>query len=73
MHATSEYSNLPWALEHLWDDDDRQRDEARQIVMELHLATYDELCVPEGEERGTAAMIMDRAHARAARCCPLRG
>ena len=72
MHATSTYSNLPWALEHLWDDD-RTRDEARQLVLELHLATYDELCVPESEERGTVAMIMDRAHARAARCCPLRG
>lgn len=61
MHAFSTLSNVPWALEHLWDLDDRARNEARQIVVELGLCDYEELAVPECEERGTAAMIFDRA------------
>lgn len=73
MHATSTISNLAWALEHLWDDDDRARMEARQIVCELNLATYDEFAVPECEERGTAAMILDRARRLQAAAAVLGG
>lgn len=71
MHATSTLSNLAWALDNLYTDDDRTRNEARQIVCELDLAQYDEFAVPAGEERGVVATILDRARRLQAACAVL--
>ena len=38
MNAMSNMSNVSWALENIYSDDDRERNEAREIIVDLELA-----------------------------------
>lgn len=42
MNAFATLSNLSWALNNIYSDDDHNRIEARQIIVDLGLAEYPE-------------------------------
>lgn len=60
MHTMSTYDNAPWAIDHIYSDDDRARNDARQILVDLELARYDEFSVAESDEPAMQTEIRAR-------------
>jgi len=49
-------SNLSWAISNIYSNDDRNRLEARQIIVDLGFATYPELCEHNDNDRANEIM-----------------